>query len=1139
MRFHGSVRCYLYADMGLLSMDWTIYSTGDGAFLAQILNAVAMFTNSGNLAALAGIGFLVGVIFAVIQAIIDGGRRLPFGGMAVAMVLYMAMFTPRVTVTVFDTYTWAGRQVDNVPLGVAAVGSVLSHVGYGITEFTEQYYTIPGMLSSGGYGTPLEMLLSVRNQGLGAANHIGPHDNFLQSMANYAKDCTEVGINLGFLDPAQIVVAPKVWQAIQFQSTLYTTKVFLPDGPAGGKKVTCDQAYTALSDQWGARLDAWNLVLSHRFNTTDARTIMQGALDNMVKVGLSADQYMKSVLTMNIVRRVDSGDYSPGMYTSALINTQATEQARVQFAGEASIFARFARPLMTFVEGFVYSLTPFMVFAIGLGMMGIKLVGRYILMLLWVQLWMPILSVVNLFIDMSFSHKMDALNSILLYNGDPLSALSMLGMNTMQNQVADWVAVGGNLVAAAPALALGIVYGGAYSLVNIANRLSPQDMIDEQQAAPNLMKNAGVLSMTQRATNDPLGGTRVTGTDDVLPNASIGTMASQAASSARAEMESSQSAYSSAVSQGISSFMKGGVSANKLRQLGTNVSHTQGTAFGNTIEQGQSLAEKYHFGADQKKDLQGLITATASGAIKPSVAKMLSTELGLSGKGVLLNNASRSQSFGNDLDSLFKEASSEQVRESFDKVVSATAQDGTGQSWETVAGEENSQKYNASLQRVQNASRSYNEAQSLSDSIGANQSIPLSALAESVSHNKGAMQYIRTHLAHDMDLDRHVQKRMAEMESHGPNGLFGDPRIEASENKYRAAAYFQEDMAQAFDGNHEAVRDMRVDGLRKVLQASGFVASGSVPGNLDPAANKDVAGSARANADDIAANAKVATDDARSQMGDAKARAEQAPGRIAGQKQRIPTTGEYQRQIDAQKAAAADRTSLNGVVGDAAFKPQLRHLEQAPKVPASAQLYGMATGIGDMFGLSMTPRKGGAPTSGTMAWYQKQWDDMKQTIAQRAGEQSGTDAGQAALQEKIERGMEDMHNGSYDRARSVGMTDLQAQIFAYAASRKFGSSIQAIPGFDHAAKTIDGTLERFGIDANVSVAEGAREKYYDQLHQHYMRRFGRDEALANETTDAVFNRLVNAGVAGKMGVSYLPPVKGLNMAMQSSGRDSR
>lgn len=1088
-----------------------------------------MFTGSGNLALLGGIGILIGVVFAVIEGIVGGGRKLPFGGLIFAVVLYVAMFTPRVGVSVFDTYTWSGRQVDNVPLGVAAVGSVMSHVGYGITEYAEQMYSIPGMLDTG-YGTPLEMLLAVRNHGLGSANHVGPNDNFLQSMANYAKDCTEVGFKLGFLDEAEVVTSPNVWSAIRFQSDLYTTEIFLPNTPPGGNKVTCNQAYSALNNQWGQRLNEWNQVLSRSYNVSNARGIMQGALDNMVQVGLDANDYMKSALTMNIVRRVDRGDYSPGMYAATLVNTQATEQARAQFAGEAGMFARFARPLMTFVEGFVYSLTPFMAFIIGFGMLGVKLIGRYLLMLMWVQLWMPILSVVNLFIDLSFMRRMDALNSVLLYTGQPLSPLSMLGMNSMQQEIADYVAVGGNLVAAAPALALAIIYGGAYSLVNMAHRLSPQDMIDEKQVAPDLMKNAGVMSMTSRATNDPLGGTRVQGADAVLGSANVATSVDQAVSSAQNQLLTSQHAYSSAVNQGVSNLMKGGVSASKLQQLGHNVSGAKGTSYGNTIETAENLATKYGFNTAQTSALKGLVTADASGAIKtPSgegLMKFLSANLGLKSAAIFENDVDKKQAFTEDFGSLFREASSKQVQESFNDVVSATAQDSENQSWETVASEQNSQSYSESLGRVTQANKSFQAAESLKHAIGTSQNIPITALAKSMADNKETMGFVNDHLISDDPLRKRVGDRMEAMEA---KNMFGDPRIKENEDRYRAAAYFQETAASAFaPGLNEHIADLRQTGLRLSLENSGYVASGAVPKSLDPRSNAGIAGSVEGDAANAVPEVQAHTGKARVYANEAEAEVKMTHERMDQIRSGIPTPDAFDGTLDKRRAEAEELTALTGKVGDAALTPQLRHLEQSDPVSTAAQLYGMASGLSEMFGITMAP--GQDEKSFDMGQF---LDHMNQQLVEKYGDEWKADFGLPDLQNRIGEKVVADHKDLHDRAVAAGLTDLQAQIFAYAGSRKFAATAQTIPGLDRATRGMDKVMEGLGIDTNVNVADGAKEKYYSQLHQHYMNRFDNDQELADETTAAVFNRLVNAGQAGHVGIRYLQPVAGVNMAVQS------
>jgi conjugal transfer mating pair stabilization protein TraG len=107
---------------------WEIYSIGDSAYLAAILNAVAMISGTGDFRQLAGVGFLLGVLLVLFQGILQGGRGIRFQNVLVAWLLYALMFGPTARVAIEDAYSGAVRVVDNVPLGPAAVGSLMSNV---------------------------------------------------------------------------------------------------------------------------------------------------------------------------------------------------------------------------------------------------------------------------------------------------------------------------------------------------------------------------------------------------------------------------------------------------------------------------------------------------------------------------------------------------------------------------------------------------------------------------------------------------------------------------------------------------------------------------------------------------------------------------------------------------------------------------------------------------------------------------------------------------------------------------------------------------------------------------------------------------------------------------------------------------
>lgn len=108
-------------------MDFTIYTTGSAEFLEIMLNACAMITGSGDAEDLARIGALIGLFLLAFQAVFNN-QAITFGKAGLVLVLYMMFYGPTATTVIEDTVSSQVRVVDNVPLGPAFVGSVISTV---------------------------------------------------------------------------------------------------------------------------------------------------------------------------------------------------------------------------------------------------------------------------------------------------------------------------------------------------------------------------------------------------------------------------------------------------------------------------------------------------------------------------------------------------------------------------------------------------------------------------------------------------------------------------------------------------------------------------------------------------------------------------------------------------------------------------------------------------------------------------------------------------------------------------------------------------------------------------------------------------------------------------------------------------
>ncbi len=225
---------------------WEIYSIGDSAYLAAILNAVAMITGTGDFRQLAGVGFLLGVLLVLFQGILEGGRGIRFQNILVAWLLYALMFGPTARVAIEDAYSGAVRVVDNVPLGPAAVGSLLSNVGYGVARLFEQAFATPAMTDTG-FADPLQTLMSVRKGtlsriALGAANSPTPGADIERSFINYVADCTLYDVDIGQRSIDDVLRDPSWDTALRSDLNVPTTELLLGGAP---QLLPCDAAWTA------------------------------------------------------------------------------------------------------------------------------------------------------------------------------------------------------------------------------------------------------------------------------------------------------------------------------------------------------------------------------------------------------------------------------------------------------------------------------------------------------------------------------------------------------------------------------------------------------------------------------------------------------------------------------------------------------------------------------------------------------------------------------------------------------------------------------------------------------------------------------------------------------------------------------
>ncbi|AYB49930.1 conjugal transfer protein TraG (plasmid) [Candidatus Williamhamiltonella defendens] len=601
--------------------EFSIHSIGDSAFLEQILIAVSMITGTGDFEKMVSIGLLLGVLMICIQSVFQGAKQINFQQVLLGWILYACFFGPNTTVTIEDAYTGQVRVVANVPIGVGFAGGVISNVGYTITHLFETGYgvIVPNVTESH-FSETLKLLNDVRRRAydtgvftaLNSANG-GGYVDVRRSWNNYIRECTltKVDLNLMSLDE---LMNRSTDSALRFNSQLYGTRLYLSTANPDGDDFTCTDGWVAMSSATAnlsspVVVDALNNLLGIDTSTGDnAITKLTDSLQAMGATTTSSIDYLKAAILEPLYYEAAAGRYQDLQdYGSALMINQAIQQRNTQWAAEQSMFMTVVRPMLTFFEGFIYAITPIIAFIIVMGSFGLQLAGKYVQTILWIQLWMPVLSIINLFVHTAASNEMSSLSAGGLN--------SMYALSSTGDVLQHWIATGGMLAAATPVISLFIVTGSTYAFTSLASRISGADHVDEKMQTPDLLKQGPVMQSQPAYNHNQFSGAIANGSESMICSFSLGSTLASGVSSAQALQNQKSEAFQSTLGRGFSDGVSQDQAYSRLSNVGRNIS-SQNTAQSQLInQQAKNFMDKFQVDDSHSDAVKGAFAMQAMGTL--------------------------------------------------------------------------------------------------------------------------------------------------------------------------------------------------------------------------------------------------------------------------------------------------------------------------------------------------------------------------------------------------------------------------------------------------------------------------------------------------------------------------------------------
>ena len=737
---------------------WTIYSIGDAAFLKSVLNGTGMIFSSGITGSLAAIALVLAVL---LQGFLGSlrGSGISFGQLLMVFLMYLLFFVPRADVAIHDVYSGRVYPVSGVPLGMAAAGGIVSGLGRKTAAVFETAFQVPEA-EKRGFANSLTILYRLREV-IGKARLLadapGGRGSFAESWKNYFRECTLVGIDIGALTPDQIFQAKNVISGTAFLSDIYGTAV---DTGTGMHNLTCREAHEELKSYSGhvympffinrLRSAAANSGSPDLSGDGSGVTDVRNALDALGQAGVSVSNYMLAAVLLPLYREAAREKYQDEhAFSAAVMLSDAIQSRNAELAAEESMFFNSVRPFLTFFEALAYAISPFMCFVLLLGTGGLALLGRYLLLMVWIQLWQPLLAVVNLYILMSSRKALSAM---------AVPPESWEGLAEIHETAASYLGTGGMLAAGIPVLATLVLYGGTQSLQSFTGRLAGREHLRSQVLAPESASSPALVAQSPVMEMGRLSGGVLSGGQSFLPAVSFSGTLDKAVSSATVQARSAEESFQESLENARASSRSRSVTASTIQSTGESIAASSSEAAGIINGKSREIGERIGLTQAETHAVRGALGLMLSGTAADfgSLASMSLSRGSGAGK------QSQIARLAGELESASR---SSELKTSYSEAVSRDIARGVSESAVQGISASAARTLQKSARKAVQAREELSGLRSEKSSFGAENRFDGGTVSRFVSRNPAVMKRLMELNSADVSLSRRTEELMPLMKS--------------------------------------------------------------------------------------------------------------------------------------------------------------------------------------------------------------------------------------------------------------------------------------------------------------------------------------------------------------------------------------
>ena len=436
---------------------FVFYAYWNGNQIRDLFEGLVSVTAGSGFVQLAAFLVVTGLVAALLIGAVKGEGKHVISYFACAVLFWFVAIVPKASVVIEDVRSHTVYNVDNVPLSMAFFASVSSRIGHWLTQAYETAFIPADVAKYSSFGAVYPQRVMEVLQRTGPVTVQGR-----ETLQSVLKNCVLPEVVLDSRKADQAMASSDLWTMIKSDGWVNPARLaVMPDGSVA----KCPQAVAELEQvlttvelpalkRWvGVKLDpeATNPTTSIAASITQTESLLLG-------ISRSAESSLKHSLMLTALPKVMSGHAVTVAGPAAMASTLARAQGNL--AGEINYrtMAKMAedalpkiRNALEFVVIAMFPVVALIALVSGTGMANV--VRSYITLLLTVQLWPALSSVVNYLVIAHDLHPFTLLAQN--FGGSSLQAATMIRETGASSQ-----AIAGALLCAVPVISYALVRAG-------------------------------------------------------------------------------------------------------------------------------------------------------------------------------------------------------------------------------------------------------------------------------------------------------------------------------------------------------------------------------------------------------------------------------------------------------------------------------------------------------------------------------------------------------------------------------------------------------------------------------------------------------------------------------------------------------